>query len=67
MKTQTQVEIPFQLQMVIDGMRNKRETDHIRGNYRLRLEGIRKAIDSACNEFDKEMGAYNTTNLGLRK
>lgn len=49
------VEIPFQLQIVIDGMKNQKETDHIRGNYRLRLEGIRKAINDACDTFDKEM------------
>jgi hypothetical protein len=49
-------DVPFQVQMVIDSLKNKKERPTIRGNYRMRLEGIRKAIDNAINEYDVEMG-----------
>ena len=49
-------EVPFQVQMVIDSLRNKNERPTIRGNYRMRLEGIRKAIDKAISDYDTEMG-----------
>ena len=58
-------DVPFQVQMVIDSLKNKNERASIRGNYRMRLEGIRKAIDHAINEYDNEMGAVNT--FGRRK
>jgi len=58
-------EVPFQVQMVIDSLKNKNERPAIRGNYRMRLEGIRKAIDSAISEYDSEMGAVGT--FGRRK
>ena len=53
-------DVPFQVQMVIDSLKNKNERPTIRGNYRMRLEGIRKAIDTAISEYDHEMGAVNT-------
>ena len=49
-------DIPFQIQRLIDDMNNKRETDHIRNNYRMRLDSIKKAIDKALISFDNEMG-----------
>ena len=52
MKEENQFEVPFQVQMVIDSLKNKNERSSIRGNYRMRLEGIRKAIDSAINEYE---------------
>ena len=58
-------EVPFQVQMVIDSLRNKNERASIRGNYRMRLEGIRKAIDTAINDYDTEMGTVST--FGRRK
>ena len=57
--------VPFQVQMVIDSLRNKNERPSIRGNYRMRLEGIRKAIDTAINDYDTEMGTAST--FGRRK
>ena len=53
-------DVPFQVQMVIESLKNKNERPTIRGNYRMRLEGIRKAIDNAINEYDTEMGTVNT-------
>lgn len=58
-------DVPFQVQMVIDSLKNRNERPSIRGNYRQRLEGIKKAIDSAINEYDSEMGTANT--FGRRK
>ena len=58
-------DVPFQVQMVIDSLRNKNERPSIRGNYRMRLEGIRKAIDTAINDYDTEMGTVST--FGRRK
>lgn len=49
-------DVPFQVQMVIDSLKNKNERPTIRGNYRMRLEGIRKVIDKAITDYDVEMG-----------
>jgi len=58
-KTQEQ-NIPFQIQLLIDGMNDKNNGDHIRSNYRVTLENIRTYLDLHCAAFDSEMGAYNT-------
>ncbi len=50
-------DIPFQVQTLIDAMKNKKEGDHIRGNYRMRLDSIRKAIDQAIRDFDNEVSS----------
>ena len=56
MKEENQFEVPFQVQTLIASLKNRQERVHIRGNYRQRLEGIRRAIDSAIFEYDTEMG-----------
>ena len=56
MKEENQFEVPFQVQMVIDSLKNKNERPTIRGNYRMRLEGIKMAIDRAIFDYDVEMG-----------
>lgn len=48
------------MQTLIMSLKDKKERVHVRGNYRMRLEGIKKAIDSAINEYDTEMGTVNT-------
>ena len=40
--------------------KDKKERVHVRGNYRMRLEGIKKAIDKAINDYDTEMGTAGT-------
>lgn len=65
MKEENQFEVPFQVQTLIASLKDKNERVHIRGNYRQRLEGIKKAVDNAINEYDNEMGAVNT--FGRRK
>jgi hypothetical protein len=56
MKEENQFEVPFQVQTLITSLSNKNERVHIRGNYRMRLEGIKRAIDNAILEYDREMG-----------
>ena len=56
MKEENQFEVPFQVQMVIDSLKNKNERPTVRGNYRMRLEGIKMAIDRAIFDYDGEMG-----------
>jgi 3-dehydroquinate dehydratase len=56
MKEENQFDVPFQVEQLLTAMKDKKERVHIRGNYRQRLEGIKKAIDSAINDYDVEMG-----------
>ena len=60
MKEENLFEVPFQVQQLLSVLKDKKERVHIRGNYRMRLEGIRKAIDKALNDYDTEMGTVNT-------
>lgn len=56
MKEQNQFDVPFQVQSLITTLNDKNERVHIRGNYRQRLDGIRKVIDKAIFDYDVEMG-----------
>ncbi len=56
MKEENQFELPFQVQTLITSLKDKKERVHIRGNYRQRLDGIRRAIDKAIYDYDTEMG-----------
>ena len=56
MKEENQYEVPFQVQQLLVALKDKKERVHVRGNYRMRLEGIKKAIDKAINDYDTEMG-----------
>ena len=47
--------IPYQLQVIIDSMLNKTDNVHIRGNYKFRLETIKKEIDKAIAVYDREV------------
>ena len=53
----SQFDVPFQVQTLITSLKDKKERVHIRGNYRMRLEGIKKAIDKAITDYDVEMGS----------
>ena len=61
-----QFEVPFQVQTLISSLKNKGERVHVRGNYRMRLDGIRKAIDKAIVEYDQEMIQANRYRMGPR-
>lgn len=49
-------DVPWQVQTLILSLKDKRERVHIRGNYRMRLDSIKAAIESAINDYDREMG-----------
>lgn len=48
-------DVPFQVQTLINSLKDKKERVHIRGNYRQRLNAIKAAIDKAIVEYDNEM------------
>jgi hypothetical protein len=60
MKEENQFEVPFQVQQLLSALKDKKERVHVRGNYRNRLDAIKRAIDSAINDYDTEMGTVNT-------
>lgn len=53
--------IPFQVVNLIEGMMNKNDSHHIRGNYRMRLDAIREVINSSIKKFDDEMFMSGST------
>ena len=64
MKEENQFDVPFQVQQLLVALKDKKERVHVRGNYRMRLDAIKRAIDSAINDYDTEMG---TVTLKRRK
>ena len=64
MKEEKQFDVPFQVQQLLVALKDKKERVHVRGNYRMRLDAIKRAIDSAINDYDTEMG---TVTLKRRK
>ncbi|NDB59275.1 hypothetical protein EB001_12625 [bacterium] len=53
------VELPFQVQSLIDQMLNKNDNLYIRGNFRSRLGQITKAVDQAIKKYDNELMVTN--------
>lgn len=56
MKEENQFDVPFQVQQLLFALKDKKERVHVRGNYRNRLDAIKRAIDNAIVEYDTEMG-----------
>jgi len=54
-------EVPFQIEHLINSLLNKNENIHIRGNYRMRLEAIKEAIDKSIKKYDNELYISNPT------
>jgi hypothetical protein len=46
--------IPFQVQSLIENMMNKQEKQHVRDNYRMRLESIRDSIDASLRKYKND-------------
>ena len=46
--------IPFQVETLIQNMLDKNERQHVRENYRARLESIRDAIDSSLRKYKND-------------
>lgn len=59
------INLPFQVESVIESMMNKKDPVHIRYNYRMRLEGMRDAIDKSLKKYDEEM--FMNPNQGRKK
>ncbi len=47
--------IPYQVQNLLEGLLNKRDNVHVRANYRMRLDTIRREIDTALRTYDNEV------------
>jgi len=60
MKEENQFEVPFQVQQLLSALKDKKERVHIRGNYRMRLEAIKNAIEKAVKDYDVEMGTVSS-------
>lgn len=63
-KEENQFEVPFQVQTLIATLSDKKERVHIRGNYRMRLESIRRACEKAIVDYDIEMGTVKPPRYG---
>jgi hypothetical protein len=48
-------QIPYQVQSMLDGLLNKKDNVHVRSNYRMRLDTIRREIDDAIRSYDNEV------------
>ena len=64
MKEENQFEVPFQVQQLLVALKDKKERVHVRGNYRMRLDAIKRAIDNAISDYDTEMGTTKTFRKG---
>jgi ADP-dependent phosphofructokinase/glucokinase len=60
------INVPIQVMHLIDCLKDKNERVHIRGNYRNRLDDIRKAVDKAILEYDQEMSQSSRFRTGQR-
>lgn len=47
--------IPYQVQQMLDNLLNTKDSVHLRSNYRLRLDTIRREIDTAISKYDNEV------------
>ena len=61
----TNVELPFQVQSLIDQMLNKRDNIYVRGNFRSRLDQMRMVVNEAIKKYDTELMLAN--NEGRKK
>lgn len=53
------VELPFQVQHLIDQMLNKKDDVYVRGNFRSRLDQIRMVLNEAIKKYDNELMLSN--------
>lgn len=47
--------IPYQIQALLEQLSNKKDNVHVRANYRMRLDVIRREIDNAIRSYDNEV------------
>lgn len=53
-------DIPFQVEHIINNLLDKKESVHLRQNYRQRLVSIQEALDKAIRMYDNELLMANT-------
>ena len=53
-------DIPFQVEHIINNLLDKKESVHLRQNYRQRLVSIQEALDKALRMYDNELLMANT-------
>lgn len=61
------VDLPFQIQNLIQQMLNKNDDVYIRINYKNRLDQIQEEIASAIKKYDNELFLARTSNKKKRK
>ena len=53
------VELPFQVQHLIDQLLNKKDDVYVRGNFRSRIDQIRMVLNEAIKKYDNELMLSN--------
>lgn len=48
-------DIPFQVEHIINNLLDKKESVHLRQNYRQRLVSIQESVDKALRSYDNEL------------
>jgi len=66
-RKETQANVPFQVQHLIDSMLNTRDNVYLRGNFRSRLDYIREQIDASIRKYDNEVAFAGTTEKSRKK
>lgn len=59
--------VPFQVQQIIESMLNNKDNVYIRGNYRSRLDIIRSEIEKAIKKYDHEVYMADVSGKGRRR
>jgi hypothetical protein len=54
-KKETQANVPFQVQSLIDSLLDPKDNLYLRGNFRGRLLHIQEQIESAIKKYDHEV------------
>lgn len=54
MKEEQNYNIPFQVETLLRSLLDKNERQHVRNNYRERLQSIRDVIDASLKKYDNE-------------
>ena len=63
----TNPNVPFQVQSIIDGLLNERDNLYVRNNYRMRLNEIKLAIETAMRRYDNEVALQEGSNAKRSK
>jgi hypothetical protein len=59
--------IPFQVQQIINSLLDPKDNVYVRANYRMRLDTIRAEINKAIVKYDQETFLANSTVKGKKR